>query len=49
MRFDDLESVSSTGSKRGRDEVDEEEASWTEADMTAMQNVSRVERREEGD
>jgi hypothetical protein len=43
MRFDDLESVSSTGSKRGRDEVDEE------ADMTAMQNVSRVERREEGD
>lgn len=41
MQFDDLESISSTGSKRGREEQ-EEDASWTESDLTAMQNVSRL-------
>ena len=41
MHFDDLESISSTGSKRGREE-EEEDASWTESDLTAMQNVSPV-------
>jgi hypothetical protein len=39
MHFDELESISSTGSKRGREE-EEEDASWTEADLTAMQNAS---------
>jgi len=41
MHFDDLESISSTGSKRGRQE-EEEDASWTESDLTAMQNVSLI-------
>lgn len=41
MHFDEVESVSSTGSKRGRED-DEEEASWTEADMSAMQSVSAM-------
>jgi hypothetical protein len=38
MYFDELESISSTGSKRGRQD-EEEDASWTESDLTAMQNV----------
>jgi hypothetical protein len=41
MHFGDLESISSTGSKRGREE-EEEDASWTESDLTAMQNVSLI-------
>jgi len=39
MHFDETESISSTGSKRGREE-EEEDASWTASDMIAMQNVS---------
>jgi hypothetical protein len=39
MHFDDAISVSSTGSKRGREEDEEEAAAWTEADVIAMQNV----------
>jgi len=41
MYSDELESISSAGSKRGREE-EEEDASWTEADLTAMQNVSHL-------
>jgi hypothetical protein len=42
MYPDEVESISSAGSKRGREE-EEEDASWTEADLTAMQNVSHQE------
>lgn len=39
MYFDDRESVSSAGSKRGREDEDEE-LSWTEEDVDTMQAVS---------
>lgn len=39
MYFDDRESVSSAGSKRGREDDGEEEMSWTEEDIDTMQAV----------
>lgn len=41
MYFDDRESISSAGSKRGRDDDDEEDA-WTEEDLDTMQAVCRL-------
>lgn len=40
MYFDDRESISSAGSKRGREEDDEEAAKWTEEDVDTIQAVS---------